>query len=429
MTTPADADLIRYYSVMVSVRVEKCRICGSLDLTDVLDLGTQYLSGHFPQRDSILLTPRAPLSLSICSTENGGCGLVQLRDSVDPALSFNSNYGYESSLNKSMQVHLSNSVSKVLQMTGISQGIFVDIGSNDGTLLSSISDDFMLIGVDPIIANFPDSYNSGLVGIESFFPSAKLVDILAGRKVNVFSSFSMLYDLENPKSFVSEVSSLLDDDNGIWIFEQSYLPSMVEQVSFDTICHEHLEYYSITDISNLLSSAGMRIIYSEINEVNGGSVQIVATKNNSVYPKFNELDEVLLRKEGMQGVGTINYMLKFSKNVERAADKIRSDIANFNRTHEKVIGLGASTKGNVLLQYCGIDAKLISSIGEVNKRKFGCVTPGSWIEINDEDKLIKKGIKSVAVVLPWHFRESFKENPKYQPLDLYFPLGKELHHK
>ena len=400
--------------------VEKCRICGNVHLEQVLDLGDQMLTGVFP-RDKDSKVTVGPLRLVKCMVDKDGCGLLQLQHSYDLGEMYGENYGYRSGLNSSMVAHLHRKVAKILsQVTLVKGDLVVDIGSNDSTTLQAYpSADFNLVGIDPTGIKFHSYYPAHIKLIPDFFSSVLLHREFPDQKAKVVTSFSMFYDLEDPVGFMQQVFDVLDDD-GIWVFEQSYMPTMLATNSYDTVCHEHLEFYALKQIKWMTDKVGFRIIDVEFNEVNGGSFSVTVAKANgnlSVEPLVQEI----LGKEVELGLDT----LKPYRDFEIRAEKTKKDLIGFIQTAKSegksIAALGASTKGNVLLQYCGLSEDEISYVGEVNVEKYGCYTPGTWLPIIAEDELLSKN-PDYLIVLPWHFRKFFLNNNKYHKTKIVFPL-------
>lgn len=400
-----------------------CRICGNRNLIEILDLGQQYLSGHFPRIGESV--DRAPLTLVKCDEiEGNSCGLVQLKHTYDLSTMYGKNYGYRSGLNASMVSHLSGHVARIESTIELkTEDIVVDIGSNDGTLLSQYKNHSLtLVGVDPTIAKFSSYYPSRIIQLAEFFPSAGLKEILGTKKAKVITSVAMFYDLEAPQDFVNQISAHLDPQ-GIWLFEQSYLPTMLAQNSYDTVCHEHLEYYSLRQIDWMLSRADLKIIDVQFTDANGGSFLVVAAKNQSSLKATGKVAEIL-DNETRMGLATLAPYEEFTQRILKSRDDLRKKIQELNREGKRVIGYGASTKGNVLLQYCDLTAEEVPMVAEVNPDKFGCETPGSRIPIVNE-KTLNLSSTDVLMPLPWHFRPFFER--KLQPFlnaggSILFPL-------
>ncbi len=398
--------------------INQCRVCKSPVLTTFLDLGDQALTGVFPKsRDQVV--ERGPLRLVKCVGE-GCCGLVQMAGSHDPDVMYGDDYGYRSGLNATMTRHLNAKVRRILDIAPLKKGdLVVDIGSNDGTTLGFYPDSYRLVGVDPTGSKFRQYYPPHVELIPDFFSPETLSKHIGSQRARVVTSFSMFYDLEAPLDFMRDILGLLEDD-GIWVFEQSYLPAMMATNSYDTACHEHLEYYSLSTIKWMADKAGGTIVDVEFNDINGGSFSVTMARAGSPLSEFPGLAE-LIAGEVRDGIDAISTYEAFAERVARSRDALVTFIGNAKREGKLVCGLGASTKGNVVLQYCGLTEKDIAFIGEVNSDKFGSFTPGTSIPIISEEELIKLN-PDYVLVLPWHFRSFFDSNPKLKDLALIYPL-------
>jgi hypothetical protein len=401
-------------------KIEKCRICGNTRLERVLDLGEQMLTGVFPREKGAKVTT-GPLRLVKCMGGDEVCGLLQLEHSYDLEEMYGDNYGYRSSLNASMVAHLHSKVKKILGRVELRQGdLVIDIGSNDSTTLQAYpSSGQILVGIDPTGVKFHNYYPPHIQLIPDFFSSALLKEHFPEQKAKVITSFSMFYDLEDPIDFMRQVYDVLADD-GIWLFEQSYMPTMLETNSCDTVCHEHLEFYALRQIKWMTDRVGLRIIDVEFNDVNGGSFSVTVSKANGDLTVVS-LVQRILDLEQEEGLGTLAPYRAFAKRAEKTKDDLLEFLKTAHSQGETVAALGASTKGNVLLQYCGVTDKDVQFIGEINAEKYGCYTPGSWIPIIPEDELLA-GKPDYLIVLPWHFRKFFQVQEKYKRFNLVFPL-------
>ena len=404
-------------------KISKCRICGNKELIPVVDLGEQYLTGIFPTSELMAKKiTKGPLRLVKCHSKNNCCGLLQLEHSYDLDEMYGDNYGYRSGLNKSMVEHLHNKVHKILEMVDLNpDDLVIDIGSNDGTTLSAYNKNLTLIGIDPTGNKFKEFYPDYIKLIPDFFTDALVRSRYPDKKAKIITSFSMFYDLESPQDFVNQISNILDPETGLWVFEQSYMPSMIEKNSYDTICHEHLEYYGISQIIWLLDKANMKIIDVETNDINGGSFSISAAHNSSIYTVNSDSINRLVSLEKDMNLFEIKPYLDFQLKIDESRDKLRGFFAKIKENGVNVSALGASTKGNVILQYCGIDSKQIDNIGEVNDKKYGALTPGSMIPIKPEEDVLNTN-PDYLLVLPWHFKEFFLKSSKFKGRKLIFPL-------
>ena len=400
------------------MKIKKCRSCKSTKLKKTFTLGNQYLTGVFPSKISDKVS-QGNLTLVICEK----CELLQLEDSFDSYEMYGSNYGYMSSLNRSMFDHLKNKAKNLIKKYNIKPGdTIIDTGSNDGTFLSFFGKNFNSIGVDPTIVKFKDYYKKNIIKVSDFF-SYKIVKKHLKKKAKLITSIAMFYDLEDPISFVEDIYECLDD-NGIWHLEQSYMPSMIKNISYDTICHEHLEYYSLKSLKFILDKVGFKIINIELNNVNGGSFAVTAAKKKSKLIEYEKIIDWLLKKEEMSNFNKFETIKEFG--VKAAIQKIllKDLLNNLTDMGKTVYGYGASTKGNVILQYCNINQADLPFVCDVNPFKFNKYTPGTKIKIISEEKA-KKINPDYFLVLPWHFRDFIiKKEKNYinSGRNLIFPL-------
>ena len=400
------------------MKINKCRSCESTKIKKTFDLGNQYLTGVFPSKKNDKVS-KGSLALVICEK----CELLQLENSFDSQEMYGPNYGYMSSLNKSMFDHLKNKARNLIKKYNIKPGdTIIDTGSNDGTFLSFFGKNFNSIGVDPTIIKFKNYYKKNIIKISDFF-SYNVVKKHLKKKAKLITSIAMFYDLEDPISFVEDIYECLDD-NGIWHLEQSYMPSMIKNISYDTICHEHLEYYSLKSIKFILDSVGFKIINIELNNVNGGSFAVTAAKKKSKHEEQKKIINWLLKKEEISNFNKFETIKEFG--VKAATQKIllKDLLNNLTDMGKTVYGYGASTKGNVILQYCNINQDDLPFVCDVNPYKFNKYTPGTKIKIISEEKA-KKINPDYFLVLPWHFRDFIiKKEKKYinSGRNLIFPL-------
>jgi len=379
------------------MNISNCRTCKSTDLIKAFDLGKQKLTGIFPKSKNEKV-PSGSLAMTFCNS----CKLLQLENSFNPDVMYGENYGYMSSLNKSMVNHLKKKANKLKKLLNLNNNCTViDIGSNDGTFLNFFSNKVKLIGVDPTIKKLRKYYRKDIECIPNYF-SNEIFKNKTLKKVKLISSISMFYDLEDPCSFAQDIFDILDKD-GLWHLEQSYMPMMLKNNSYDTICHEHLEYYSLRSLKYIFDKIGFKIIDLEFNDINGGSFAITVAKKNSRHKEIKKIVEWLLKKESIFEYNKINTFKKFFINIKKHKKIFKDLLLNLKDMKKKVIGYGASTKGNVILQYCNIDQRLVPFIADVNEFKHGRFTPGSNIKIISEIEA-KKMNPDYFLVLPWHFK-------------------------
>ena len=387
--------------------VKHCLICGNDKLVGVLDLGVQFLTGVFPKTKDTPVA-RGPLQLVKCQEGSTAkhCGLLQLKHIYNPGQLYGNLYGYRSGLNRSMVNHLHGIVKIILSKVAIKpEDLIIDVGSNDGTLLGAYPHrGLALIGVDPLGEKMRKYYPAHIRLITDFFGGKVLKKHLGSRKAKVITSIAMFYDLESPLTFMRQIYELLADD-GVWVFEQSYMPAMLAMNSYDTICHEHLEYYRLKQIKWMTDLVGLKIINIEFNQANGGSFLVMAAKQSAHYPQAHSRINQILKSEEASGLGTLKPYQAFRRRVFKHKKEFRAQIKKLNKSGKKVFGYGASTKGNVILQFCEFRQKDIPFIAEVNADKFGSYTPGTLIPIISENAA--RAMKpDYFVVLPWHFRSN-----------------------
>ncbi len=398
---------------MLYKKIKQCRICGNSKLVEVLNLGKMALTGVFPKIEENV--EEGPLVLVKCDDSKGKhCGLLQLAHNYDLSQLYGDNYGYRSGLNQSMVDHLQSIVRGIERLVSLKDGdLVIDIGSNDGTTLRSYKNqDLELVGIDPSAEKFRMFYPNHIQIIPDFFSSKLVVNrnsaqggsASGGKKAKVITSIAMFYDLEDPTWFVKEIYDTLAND-GVWVFEQSYMPRMLENTSYDTICHEHLEYYSLKQILWMFKQVGFKVVDVELNEINGASFKIIAAKKTSKLKVNTAKIKKLVQAEEEQKLDQIKTYTAFADAVSEYNQKLVEFVRSINDSGKKIFGYGASTKGNVILQACGFTIRDIPYIAEVNQYKFGKLTPGTNIPIISEEKA--KSMKpDYFLVLPWHFKEN-----------------------
>ena len=386
--------------------ISKCRISGSKNLIPVLSLGEQYLTGVFPRTTTERIT-KGPLDLVWCPDS----GLLQMKHSYDLGEMYGENYGYRSGLNSSMVRHLTQKVHFLEKLVKPAENdVVVDIGSNDATTLKAYTAKCRRVGIDPTGKKFGEFYSDGILLLPEFFSAEVFASAFPKAKARIITSIAMFYDLEDPNRFVRDIESILADD-GIWHFEQSYMPSMLRTNSYDTICHEHLEFYSFRVVRSILEKNGMRVVDVQMNAINGGSFAVTACKKAAAFKSNTPIINWMLRQEDDMGLDTPKPYRDFEERVFKHRKNLVELVETLVNDGKKVIGYGASTKGNVLLQFCGLTKEQIPCIAEVNQEKFGRYTPGTNIPIISEAEA--RAMKpDYFLVMPWHFKNSILEREK-----------------
>lgn len=388
--------------------IKQCRVAkNSANLLPVLSLGYQSLTGVFPKSANEEVTI-GPLDLVWCPDS----GLLQLKHTYESSEMYGDNYGYRSGLNQSMVDHLTNKVRYLERLVPLTSGdVVLDIGSNDCTTLKAYErKDIRRIGIDPTGRKFAEYYPADVKLVPDFF-SASAYKSAMDKPAKIITSIAMFYDLDDPIAFAQQIEQCLAED-GVWHFEQSYMPSMLRLNSYDTICHEHLEYYSLGVVKKILDAASLKIVDVIMNNINGGSFAVTAAKVGNTTRKVNHaVVNWLLEQEDRMGINTPRPYREFEERVYRHRDDLVRLIRALVADGKKVLGYGASTKGNVVLQFCGLTANDIPAIAEVNPEKFGCVTPGTHIPIISEAEA--RAMKpDYFLVLPWHFKDGILRREK-----------------
>ncbi len=392
---------------------KSCRVCGSQALVPVIDLGFQYLQGSFIKPGHSMPPMRQlPTELVRCdvTADENACGLLQLAHTFPPEILY-ANYWYRSGTNATMRNHLQSIVDSALGILNNEGPTVLDIGCNDGTLLGFYPPRAKRYGVDP--SDIAREIGGDTVVINTVFPSAQSVAALPQAGFDIVTSIAMFYDLEDPVSFAREIKKLLKP-NGVWILEMSYLPLMLQQNSFDTICHEHLEYYSLSVLEIIMGKAGLRVFRTDLNDVNGGSIRCyVAQAANQTLgtPEDNARLQQLRTLEFEMELDTDKPYVAFQNRIKRLKDELNTLLFQVRAAGKRVHIYGASTKGNVLLQWYGINRMIVEAAADRNPSKAGARTLGTDIPIISEEE--SRALNpDYYLVLPWHFRAEFLEREK-----------------
>ena len=388
-----------------------CRVCGNRTLEPVLSLGKMCVS-DFPRRPTPP-PPRIPLDLVLCDHAAGGCGLLQLRHTVSSEHLYR-NYWYRSGVNQSMIDALGEiaaSTERIARPSG--DDLVVDIGANDGTLLRAYAGpDLRRVGFEPA-RNLKRYNQAGTTHIfADFFNLAAWRRKFGTQKARVVTAIAMFYDLEDPNAFVSGVRELLAAD-GLFVIQMTHLPTMFEANAFDNICHEHLEYYSLLALENLLHRHGLAVCDVSFNEVNGGSARFFVCHEGMDstlrLPRGAKQRVVAARAEERRlKLHTMAPYFAFQRRIAGIRDDVRGLVARARREGKRVFAYGASTKGNTLLQLFKLGGAEIGAAAERNPEKWGRFTVASGIPIISE-AAARAANPEYMLVLPWHFIKEFRE--------------------
>ncbi len=389
----------------------KCRISDS-EAQDVFSLGELYVS-DFVSSDATRPAVKSDLTLCLSSKSK----LLQLKDTFS-AGSLYGRYWYRSGTNLSMRLALKDVVDSVLLRKRMDRNaVWLDIASNDGTLLRFVPGNLVRIGIDPAEDSFKEEALKYADDVVQDFFSADIFrrSTYGFRKADVVTVVAMFYDLDDPGKFLRDVSEIMDDD-GLLVLQMSYTPLMIQQLAFDNICHEHICYYSLTSLKYLLEENGFQIVDCELNDVNGGSFRAYIKKDIADVKSFktgpfrdvaNFRIQSLLEYEEVNGFNTIERYEQFYKDIVELKKSTVEFILEEHGKGKVIWGYGASTKGNTLLQWYGLDHTVITAIAERSPYKHGLKTVGTNIPIESELDM-RKEKPDYLLVLPWHFIEEFK---------------------
>lgn len=389
---------------------ETCRVCGSKRLIPILSLGEQFVTNFVEESEKDSL--KGPLELVLCEAKNG-CGLLQLKHTLDHDVLYRK-YWYRSGISTIMVKALADIVSSAEKLVKLSRGdIVVDIGSNDGTLLRQFKTPGLItVGFEP-----SNLWELGVEGtskiINDYFNYKAFKREFRGKMAKVITSIAMFYDLEDPNTFVGDVKKCLHND-GLWIIQMNYLGLMLENNTFDNISHEHLEYYSLLSLEYLLNKHDMAVFDVELNDVNGGSFRIYIRHKGGKTKSFSGAKERLKKLKAYEKKMRLDDCKAydaFAKRIER----IKKDLVNFLKSEvqkgKRVFIYGASTRGLVVLQYFGIDKKLIDAAVDKNPDKWRKYIVGTGIPIMSVEEY-RKEKPDYLLVLPYHFIKEIKDQEK-----------------
>lgn len=399
------------------MKISKCRNCSKKKLTNVFSFGNLAFTGKFSKFRNV---KKAPLRLSICNN----CKLIQLSDSYNIKYLYGFDYGYRTGLNQTMTMHVKNVVKILKKKTLLKNNDAVlDIASNDGTLLNFYNKNIISFGIDPILKKYIKHYSKINYKITDFFSIDRIQNFYSG-KFKIITALSVFYDLEDPNKFLNDIEKLISDD-GIILIEFADLYSIIKYNMFDTICHEHLAYYTSKIIISMCENNNLKVIDIRRNSINGGSAQYYITKKNSKYSISKKIRKILFQERYYKLENKETFLKFFLKIIE-----IKKNLSKFINSLKKkgqiIHGYGASTKGNVLLQYFKLNNKKINFIAERNPSKYNLYTPGTNIKIISEKK--SRSLRpNYYIVLPWHFKKEILDRERRTMINgskFIFPLPK-----
>ena len=402
------------------MKIKNCRNCKNTELFDLFSLGKISFTGRFPNtiRQNV---PKAYLNVLMCKK----CKLVQLDRNFDLNYLYGKSYGYRTGINKTMTDHVKKIVRKCSALVKLKSKQYVlDIGSNDATLLNFYANDIIKVGVDPLVNKYKKFYKKINYKISNFFKIKDIEKIKIKKKFKIISALSVFYDLRDPNKFIREIKKILDD-KGVFVLEHVDLYYIIKNNIFDTICHEHLIFYSSKIIIEMMKNNGLKVFNHEYNEINGGSSRYYICHSKTNFKVSKNIKKVLLR-ENLHGIELKKtYKLFFTKILNEKIKLIKL-IKKIKNEEQDIHGYGASTKGNVLLQFYNINNKVVNYIADRNPLKWNSFTPGTRIKIISESQS-RKIKPHFYLVLPWHFKNEIlirEKNIRKKGTKFIFPLPK-----
>ena len=398
-----------------------CRNCKNNKFFNLLSLGKISFTGKF-SKSLFNNIPKAYLNLAMCKK----CKLVQLDRNFNPKYLYGKDYGYRSSINKTMTEHLKKIVEKSSNVVKLKANDHVlDIASNDGTLLNFYKKKTVTVGVDPLVNKYKSYYKKISYKISNFFQINDIKKLNLKKKFKIITSLSVFYDLKDPNRFIKSIKECLDE-NGIFVLEHTDLLCIIKNNLFDTICHEHLEYYSSKVIIDMMNFNGLKVFDHEFNNINGGSSRYYICHYKAKYKTKKKKINKLLSEESKIGLHSIKIFKIFFANILNEKDKLKKMIKKIINKKFIIHGYGASTKGNVLLQFYEIKNKDINYIADRNPLKYNLFTPGTKMKIISEN-YSRKLKPDYYLVLPWHFKKEIlirEKKIREKGTKLIFPLPK-----
>ena len=377
--------------------IKKCRNCSNKSFINLFSLGKLKFTGKFPQHKEKI--PYGNLTLVMCKS----CKLVQLDGIFNMKYLYNKDYGYRTGINNTMSNHVKHVVIKLSQSAKLKKNDNVlDIASNDGTLLNNYNKKIITWGMDPVLNIFKNEYKKINYKISNFFEYKSILKINKKVKFKAITALSVFYDLENPNLFLNGIKKILHQD-GIFYLEFQDLMLILKNNMFDTICHEHLEYYSVTFMNKILKKHNLKIFDHFYNDINGGSSTYFICHDNAKYKTNKNKLNVILKNEKKIGIEKVSTYKIFKKRIDKLKNELNLLVNKLAKKNKKIHGYAASTKGNVLLQYYNLDNKKIKFISDRNPKKNNLFTPGSNIKIISENAS-RKINPDYYLVLAWHFK-------------------------
>ncbi len=388
------------------MKLKNCRVCDKKKFKKLFSLGRLSYTGKFPKKLSLDI-PKEEITLVMCDN----CKLVQLNKNFSEKYLYGKDYGYRTGINLTMANHVKTIAHEAIKVAKVKRGDFVlDIASNDGTLLNFYSKNLVRVGIDPIISKFLNYYENIDYKINDFFNYKALKKKNINKKYKIITALSVFYDLKKPHNFIRDIKKILHKD-GVFILEHADLLSIIKKNLFDTICHEHLEYYSSKLIINIMRKHNLRVFDLKPNNTNGGSIRYFISHELAKFKSKNDVINKVLKQEKKCRLENPSTFKIFFNKINKQKKNLNLLIKSLKKNNKVIHGYGASTKGNVLLQYFDISKNQIDFIADRNPKKYGFYTPGTKIKIISENK--SRSLKpDYYLVLPWHFKAEIIKREK-----------------
>jgi hypothetical protein len=406
------------------MNVKYCRNCKSSNLINLFSLGRLSFTGKFP-RNRKQNIPKKEIALVICNY----CKLVQLNKNFDLNYMYNQDYGYRTGINSTMTNHVKYLVKELEKKIKLKKkDVVLDIASNDATLLNFYSKNLVKVGIDPLVRKYKNYYKNIDYSYSKFFSKNILNKRILKKKIKCITALSVFYDINDPNNFLKEISEIIDKRSGIFILELTDLLSIIQNNLFDTICHEHITYYSAAVLKNILNNNNLKLFDLKKNNINGGSLRFYIAHKEAKYKINNSSINKILSEENFYKLSSVSTFKVFLVKIKKLKKKLSILIKKIKKQNKVIHGYGASTKGNVLIQYFKLDSEAIPFIADRNPLKCGSFTPGSKIPIISEKESNRKK-PDYYLVLPWHFKNEIllrEKKIRLKGCKFIFPLPKIL---